>query len=58
MTLSLTCGVALLYKNEKKQKILRTDFEEQIYDLPGPNRGKNDYASFSKFNKLPLCKIS
>ena len=56
MTLSLTCGVPLIYKTEKK-KILRTDFEEETYDLSGPNWGKNDYASFSKLNKLPLCKI-
>ena len=56
MTLSLTCGVALLYKTEKN--ILRTDFEEQTYDISGPNWGKNDYASFSKLKKVPLCKIS
>ena len=53
MTLSPTCGVL-----KKKKKMLRTDFEEQTFDLLGQNWGKSDYASFSKLNKLPLCKIS
>ena len=44
MTVSLTCGVQLLYKTEKKylEQILRN----KAYDNLGPNWGKNDYARF------------
>ena len=45
MTISLTYGVQLLYKTEKKIS-LEQILMNKAYDLLGPNWGKNDYASF------------